>query len=214
MSGDGSIDVNSGQGGIYATFYNGGFYLNGYLGGGFNSYDTRRDALVGKAIGSTAGGEFSAFVGGGYEFHHGGWTFGPIASLQYTYADFGGFTESGSLAPLRIESKSENSLRTNLGLSVSYAWKAGNVRLTPTLRAAWQHEYLYSALPIDAQFASGAGSTFTVNGPAEGHDSALINAGLDVQWTPTVGTYFGYDAQVGRSRYDSQGAVCSVHIDF
>jgi outer membrane autotransporter protein len=79
---------------------------------------------------------------------------------------------------------------------------------------SWQHEYLYSALPIDAQFASGAGNTFTVNGPAEGHDSALIDAGLDIQWTPTVGTYFGYNGQVGTDHYDSQGVICSVHINF
>ena len=69
-------------------------------------------------------------------------------------------------------------------------------------------------LLVLAQFASGAGNAFTVVGPAEGHDSALINAGINVQWTPRIGTYFGYNGQVGRSRYDSQGGVCSVHFDF
>jgi outer membrane autotransporter protein len=82
------------------------------------------------------------------------------------------------------------------------------------LRASWQHEYFYTALPIDARFPSGAGSIFTVNGPAVGHDSALISAGLNVQWTPTIGIYFGYNGQVGRSNYDSQGGVCNVHLDF
>ena len=105
LTGDGSIDVNSGSAGIYATFYSGGFYLNGYLGGVYSSYDTRRDALAGNAIGSTNSGGFNAFVSGGYEFHSGAWTFGPIASLQYSYVDLSGFTESGSLAPLRITSQ-------------------------------------------------------------------------------------------------------------
>ena len=82
------------------------------------------------------------------------------------------------------------------------------------LRASWQHEYLYSALPIDAQFASGAGSVFTVRGPAEGHDSALLDAGVDVRWTPAIGTYFGYNGNVGRSNYDSNSVICSVHVDF
>ena len=69
-------------------------------------------------------------------------------------------------------------------------------------------------LMVLAQFASGAGNAFTVTAPAEGHDSALINAEIDVQWTPTIGTYLGYNDQMGRSRYDSQGGVCSVHVDF
>jgi outer membrane autotransporter protein len=213
LIGNGNVDVDSGGGGLYATFSQGGFYLNGYAGGAHNSYDTRRDALGGGASGSTSGGEFDGYAGGGYEFHCGGFNFGPIASLQYTYVDVSGYNETSSLAPLRIVSQNQDSLRTNVGLSASYTWKAGKVQLSPNLRASWQHEYFYSALPISAEFASGAGSVFTVYGPAEGHDSAVIDAGLDVQWTPTIGTYFGYNGQVGRSNYDSHAVICSVHID-
>jgi outer membrane autotransporter protein len=210
----GNIDVDSGRGGLYGTFYDGGFYLNGFIGGGYNSYSARRDALGGGASGSTNGGELDTYAGGGYDFHCGGFIFGPIASLQYTYLDVSGYTESGSMAPLRIVSKSQDSLRTNLGLSGSYTWNIGTIQLTPSLRASWQHEYLYSALAVDAQFASGAGSRFTVNGPAEGHDSAIINAGMNVQWTPTIGTYLGYNGQVGRGNYESHAGIFSVHIAF
>ena len=214
LTGDGNIDVNSGRGGLYAAFSQSGFYLNGYVGGAYNSYDTQRDALGGGASGSTNGGEFDGYAGGGYEFHWGGFTFGPIASLEYSNVDVSAYNETGSLAPLRIVSQHQNSLRTNVGLSTSYTVKAGKVQLRPSLRASWQHEYSYGALPIDSQFASGAGGIFTVNGPAEGHDSALIDAGVDVQWTPTIGTYFGYNGNVGRSNYDSHSLICSVHWDF
>ena len=214
LTGNGDLGANSGRAGLYATYYESGFYLNAYAGGGYNSYNTRRAGLGGSASGSTDGGEFDGYISGGYEFHVGGFAFGPIAALQYTYVDISGNTESGSLAPLHINSKSVDSLRTNLGVSASYTARVGKVAVTPSLRASWQHEYLYSALPITAQFASGAGNAFTVVGPAEGHDSALINAGINVQWTPTIGIYFGYNGQVGRSRYDSQGGVGNVHIDF
>jgi outer membrane autotransporter protein len=211
---NGNIDVNSARGGLYATFSENGFYLNGYVGGGYNSYHTRRNVLGGEANGSTDGGEFDGYAGGGYDFHCGGFAFGPLVSLEYTYVGISGYNESGSLAPLRIVSQNQDSLRTNVGLSAQYTSKAGSVQLRPSLRASWQHEYFYSALPIEAQFASGAGSVFTVHGPAEGHDSALIDAGLDVQWTPTIGTYFGYDGQVGRTNYDSHAVIGSVHLDF
>jgi YVTN family beta-propeller protein/autotransporter-associated beta strand protein len=211
---NGNIDVNSARGGLYAAFSEDGFYLNGYAGGGYNAYYTRRNVLGGGASGSTNGGEFDGYAGGGYDFHCGGFAFGPIASLQYTYVGISGYNESGSLAPLRIVSQNQDSLRTNVGLSALYTWKAGWVQLRPSVRASWQHEYFYSALPIEAQFASGAGSIFTVHGPAEGHDSALINAGLDVQWTSTIGTYVGYDGQVGRTNYDSHAVIGSVHLDF
>ena len=214
LTGNGNIDVNTGRGGLYATFSQGGFYLNGYAGGAYNSYDTRRAGLGGGASGSSNGGEFDGYVGSGYELHCGGFTFGPIASLEYTYVDLSAYNETGSLAPLRIVSQHQDSLRTNVGLSASYTWKPGKVQLRPSLRVSWQHEYFYSALPIAAGFASGAGGVFTVNGPVEGHDSALIDAGVDVQWTPTIGTYFGYNGNVGRSNYNSQSVICSVHWDF
>jgi outer membrane autotransporter protein len=214
LAGDGNIDVNSGRGGLYATYSRDGFYLNGYVGGAYNSYDARRDALGGGASGSTDSGEFDGYVGGGYEFHCGGFTFGPIASLEYSYVAISGYTERDSLAPLGIVSQNQDSLRTNVGLSASYIAKAGKVQLRPSVRASWQHEYSYSALPIEAQFASGAGGIFTVNGPAEGHDSALINTGVDVQWTPALGTYFGYIGNLGRNNYASNAFICSVHWDF
>jgi outer membrane autotransporter protein len=134
--------------------------------------------------------------------------------LQYTEVDFGSFSESGSLAPLRIESKSEDSLRTNLGASASYNWKFANIQLSPNVRVSWQHEFSYHTLPIDAQFSSGAGSIFTVRGPELGVDTALIDAGLSVQWPPSIGTCFGYEGQLGRSNYDSHAVICSAHIDF
>jgi YVTN family beta-propeller protein/autotransporter-associated beta strand protein len=214
LTGNGSIDVDSGRGGLYAAFSQGGFYLNGYLGGAYSSYYAKRAALGGGASGSTNGGEFDGYVGSGYEFRCGGFTFGPIGSLEYTDVEVRGYNENGSLAPLRIISQSEDSLRTNLGLSASYSWKTGRVELRPSVRASWQHEYAYSALPINAQFASGAGSAFTVYGAAEGHDSAVIDAGIDVRWTPTIGTYFGYDGEVGRSNYSSNSVICSMHVDF
>jgi len=156
----------------------------------------------------------NALVGGGYELRWGSLSFGPIASFQYTEVDFSSFSETGSLAPLRIESKSEDSLRTDLGVTASYRWKLGNLQITPNVRASWQHEYAYRALPVDAQLVSGAGSVFTVSGPELGADSALIDAGLSVQWTPTIGTYFGYDGQVGGSNIDSHAVIGSVHVDF
>jgi hypothetical protein len=79
----GSIDVDSAGGGIYASYFNSCFYLNGGIYGGYNSYDSSRPGLQGNANGNSDGGEFSTFVSGGYDFHFGHLTAGPIASILY-----------------------------------------------------------------------------------------------------------------------------------
>jgi fibronectin-binding autotransporter adhesin len=210
----GSNDVNSGRGGLYATWSRHGFYLNGAIYGGFNSYNSNRPGLQGSATGSTEGSELSTFISGGYDFHFGLLTVGPIAALQYTYSHIDGFSENGSLAPMQIQSGSANSLRSDIGFRLFYQWLLGKVIVEPSVKVAWEHEYLYSALPITAGFAGIPGPSATFTGPAEGHDSAIISAGVSVLWTPTLTTYLNYDGQLGRGNYSSNAVTGGVRISF
>ena len=210
----GNIDVDSGRGGVYATWFNRGIYLNGAIYGGHNVYSSSRSSLGGVASGGTGGGEFSTFISGGYDFHLGNLTLGPIGSLQYTYVDIDSFSEKGSLAPLQFPSQSADSLRTDFGLRAFYLWQIGKIMVEPSLRAAWEHEFKYSALPIIAGFDGIAGPSATFFGPSEGHDSAIVSAGVSVRWTPTIATYVNYDGQLGRNRYDSNAVTGGVRISF
>jgi outer membrane autotransporter protein len=210
----GNIDVNSGRGGLYATWYNHGIYLDAAIYAGHNSYNSSRSGLDGLADGNTGGTEWSTFLSGGYDFHFGPLTVGPIAALQYTYANISGFSENGSLAPMQIESDSVDSLRSDVGFRLFYQWQIGKVLLEPSLKAAWEHEYLYSALPITAGFAGIPGPTATFSGPSEGHDSAIVSAGVSAQWTPALTVYVNYDGQLGRENYDSNAVTGGVRISF
>jgi outer membrane autotransporter protein len=210
----GHIDVDSGRGGVYATWFNHGIYLNGAIYGGHNTYDSGRAGLAGLANGSGEGAEWSAFVGGGYDFHFGPLTLGPIAALQYTDVHIDGFSEKGSLAPMQIHSDSAESLRSDVGFRASYQWQVGKIVIEPSLKATWEHEYKYSALPVTAGFVGVPGPSGTFFGPSEGHDSAVISAGVSAQWTPAISTYVNYDGQLGRGNYDSNAVTGGVRISF
>ena len=210
----GDIDVDSGRGGLYATWFNHGLYLNGAIYGGHNTYESSRSSLGGLATGGTEGAEWSTFISGGYDFHFGHLSVGPIAALQYTYVNINGFSENGSLTPLAIHSGSAESLRSDFGFRVFYQWQIGKVLVEPSLKAAWEHEYKYSALPITAGFAGIPGPSATFYGPNEGHDSATVSAGVTAQWTPAISTYVNYDGQLGRERYGSNAVTGGVRISF
>jgi subtilase-type serine protease len=210
----GHIDVDSGRGGVYATWFNHGIYFNGAIYGGHNNYDSSRASLGGLATGSTEGSEWSAFIGGGYDFHLGALTAGPIASLQYTEVGIDSFGEKGSLALLDIHSGSAESLRSDIGFRTYYQWQIGRILVEPTLKAAWEHEYKYSALPISAGFAGIPGPSATFFGPSEGHDSAVVSAGVSVQLTSAITTYINYDGELGRENYDSNAVTGGFRISF
>ena len=99
------------------------WYADTAVFGGYNSYDTRRSAVVGEARGDTDGGELGVLFGTGYDFKAGALTFGPTATFNYTYTGMNGFTEHGSLAPLDVHGGKGESLRSAFGLRASYECK-------------------------------------------------------------------------------------------
>ena len=141
-------------------------------------------------------------------------TIGPIASLQYTFVNLDGFSEKGSLAPLDIHSGSNESLRSDLGLRAFYQWQIGKILLRPSVKAAWEHEYKYSAFPITAGFTGLPETTQTFYGPIQGQNSAVVSAGASAQWTPAISVYVNYDGQLGRSHYDSNAVTGGCSISF
>jgi outer membrane autotransporter protein len=211
----GDVDVNTGRGGLYATYWNQGFYINGGVYAGHNSYDTSRGELTNtSANGSTSGYEVSTFVDVGYQWQCGNFSVGPVFAAQYTSVHVDGFTEQGSFLPLNIHSDSEESWRTDLGVQASCAWHVGNIIVIPSLWAAWEHEYKYTRLPITFSSAVFPGVSATAFGPQEGHDSAIINAGVGTQWTPRISTYAGYQGQLGRDNYDANGVTGTISFSF
>jgi outer membrane autotransporter protein len=214
LANGGNLDVNSGKFGLYATAFSGGFYLDTAVTGGISGYDTHRAALLGTASGSTNGGDLNVLVNGGYDWKKGNLSIGPTASFQYTYVSFDGFTESGSLAPLKFNDQHVDSIRTAFGGKASYDWKVGHVLVRPELRAAWQHEYGNSAYSITASFANGAGSSFTVTSPKIGRDSLLLGAGVAVLWTDRISTYIYYDGELGRTNYESNNVSAGIRVTF
>ena len=139
---------------------------------------------------------------------------GGKASLNgtLTLTWLNGFSETDSLAPLRLKDQSEDSLRSTAGMQLSYALDMGKVVVTPEVRAQWQHEYLYNHGQITASFAEG--SPFTISGPTLGRDSALLDAGVTVQFTPQVALYSYYTTELGRSNYSSHNLFGGVQITF
>ena len=217
LTGDGRVTVNSGRADVYGVWFNDGFHMEGMLGGGYSGYDTRRDALgsggtTSSATGSTDGSEVGALLSGGYDWQKGPWTYGPQALLQYTRVDVNGFTESGSLLPLEIQSQNADSLRSQLGGHVVYKTRIGRVVLMPELRIGWRHEYMDRSVALDSRFANGAGGLFTVRGTELGKDSAVVGLGLSAQWTQDISTYVNYDTELGRKNYSLHSVSAGVRI--
>jgi outer membrane autotransporter protein len=212
----GNIDMDGFFAQTYAAWFRQGLHVEGMLSGGVNSYDTKRYGLGGFAKGQSDGFEWTGLLNGGYDWQYGAWSFGPLAGIQYMWANIDGFTETGSMAPLHIESQSADAMHTQLGGDLRYrAYIPPTLTfVTPEVSVLWRHDYLADSIALKSALADGAGDAFTVHGPTIGRDSFIINLGVTAQWNPTVSTYINCMVQAGASGYSEDDINAGVRINY
>ncbi len=211
-----SATVDSYSPGFYASFANKGWYAN--LSGDYvhNAYtQSRVIGFLGQtATSAPEGNEGVANLDGGYDFHQGALTFGPLAGLQYTHLTVDGYTESGSVADLSVNDQNADSLRSRLGGRISFSFSHYGVSFRPHLDATWQHEFMDQSRGITSQFSATGIGSFSVKTDNPSRDSALVDAGLDAQVDETVTLFADYIVQAGQSNYFGESVQAGVKIGF
>ncbi len=211
-----SSTVDSYSPGFYAAYADKGWYAN--LSGDYlhNAYTQARIIpILGQTASSAPeGNQGVANLDGGYDFHQGALTLGPLAGIQYTHLSIDGYTESGSVADLSVADNESDSLRSRLGGRISYALSYGGMTFAPHLDASWQHEFLDQSRGVATQFNGFGGGSFSVRTIDPSRDSALFDAGLDVQINHTVTAFTDYEVQAGQSNYFGQSIQAGLKIGF
>tara|TARA_X000001316_G_C913759_1_gene28499 strand:- start:39 stop:998 length:960 start_codon:yes stop_codon:yes gene_type:complete len=118
----------------------------------------------------------------------------PTIGASYTYLGQDSYDEEdGQSMNLAYDSRTFNSMRSNVGMRVEHAFGSGDILFIPSLHAAWSHEFIGDAPEISAAFVSG-GNKFTVTGDEV--DSDTIYAGAGVTMVFEIGQLdFSYEMQ-------------------
>jgi T5SS/PEP-CTERM-associated repeat protein len=135
-------------------------YLNGLVGGQMHNYNVDRQiaySTINRTANATpTAGEFDSAVQVGYNMREGGFTFGPQASLQYTYLGVNSFNESGADSlDLNVDSFNSSSMMFTLGGQGAYRIEVDEeLAVIPMASASWQHECLQNSYGIQSAFAT------------------------------------------------------------
>jgi uncharacterized protein with beta-barrel porin domain len=211
-----SATVDSYSPGLYASYADKGWYADFSGSYTHNAYtQSRVIAFLGQTANSAPeGNEGVANLDGGYDIHQGSLTYGPLAGIQYTHLSVDGYTETGSLANLSVNEQDSDSLRSRLGGRVSYAFCKYGMTLTPHLDATWQHEFMDQSRGITSQFDDTGLGSFTVKTANPSRDSALADAGFDLDVNRTVTVFADYEVQAGQANYFGQSVQAGLKIGF
>jgi uncharacterized protein YhjY with autotransporter beta-barrel domain len=211
-----SATVDSYSPGLYASYAEKGWYAN--FSGNYTHNAYTQSRVIGF-LGQTAdsapeGNQGTANIDGGYDFHCGALTYGPLAGVQYTHLSVDGYNESGSIADLSVNGQDSDSLRSRLGGRISYAFAQYGMTFTPHLDASWQHEFLDQSRGITSQFSGTGLGSFSVRTTNPSRDSALADVGLDADVNRTLTLFTDYEVQAGQSNYFGQSVQGGVRIGF
>ncbi len=155
-----------------------------------------RYTVLGTPVDQTASADFdgrqwSIAVGGGMEWSRDGWTHGPVARLEYVRAIADGYDEtmSNPLAPgggwaLHVGDQANNSLTSQLGWQVQYAWSRPWGVLLPMARLEWFHEFKSGTGNVLGYFLQDpARETFTLDNEEDDSNYFDLSLGVTAQWT-------------------------------
>ena len=126
----------------------------------------------------------------------------PFAGLAFVRVSTRGFTETGGAAALAGAGNSESVGYSSLGLrAATHYLLANEIALTPRASFAWQHAF-DGVTPSAALAFASTGAAFTVAGVPIARDSALVDAGFDVDVNANARLGIGYVGQLASEAQD------------
>jgi T5SS/PEP-CTERM-associated repeat protein len=196
-----------------------GFYGNALAGGAYHNYQVTRViqyAGMNRTANSAPGaGELDTMLATGYDIQKGNFTFGPTASLQYTYLGVNPVNETGAQS-LNFNSGGWNSssMLSSVGAHAAYNWQAGkNVVVVPQLSLSWQHEFLQNPYNITGTLG-GTSPTFSNTSATGIRDYLYTGVGFTVEIGKRWNSSFFYNAAAGNSDLVSQNIFWSAGVKF
>ncbi|AVG43664.1 autotransporter outer membrane beta-barrel domain-containing protein [Achromobacter insolitus] len=138
-------------------------------------------------------------------------SFEPFANVAYVNLKTDGYTESGGAAALRAKGQTTDTTFTTLGTRASSSFELAGAQAAARGSLGWRHAF-GDVNPVAAQTLS-AGNSFTVAGVPIAKDSAVIEAGVDVQITSRATFGLSYQGQLASSTQD-HGVRAGLNIRF
>ncbi|MCR6670126.1 MAG: autotransporter domain-containing protein [Devosia ginsengisoli] len=157
-------------------------------------------------------GTFQAFGELAYGFELGNGTrFEPFANLAHVSLHTGSFSETGGAAALSGPGSNADVTFTTLGLRAEHTLALGTVDATLRGMVGWKHAF--GEVTPDSTHAFASGDAFTIAGAPIAKDAAVIEAGLDLNFTPEATFGLSYSGQIAGSAQD-HGFKANLTVKF
>ena len=127
----------------------------------------------------------------------------PFAGIAFVQVETGSFKErGGALTALNSRGIDVDVSYSTLGLRAASTMHVSNMVVTPHASAAWMHAF-GDVTPEAALVFASAGVGFVVTGVPLAENSLLVEAGLDLNLSPTATLGVSYSGQIASDLIDN-----------
>jgi outer membrane autotransporter protein len=141
----------------------------------------------------------------GYTIDLGSVAFEPFASLAYVNVDMGGFSERGGGAALTSEDGSTDVTFSTLGVRAASEFRVNGMPARARGMVGWRHAFGDVTPTSDFSFTSG--DPFTIAGVPIAEDSAVVEAGFEIDFSENATLGISYGGQFGSGAQDHSASV-------
>jgi outer membrane autotransporter protein len=187
---------------LFASYAHNGWFADGNITGAYDTFTQDLGTPTGIAHGATDGSQYGAHLDGGYLFHSGDLSFGPMLGLTYGQESTHSFNEGGAgTSDLSFTNSNSSSTLSYLGGVIRYQAQIGSLSVLPYLTLGWQHEFLNASETVNGTVIS-SGAAFNVSSPLVDRDSAVIHLGANAEVTDKITVFVDYSNQVNATFVD------------
>jgi len=156
-------------------------------------------------------GTFQAFGEIGYRIDTPAAAVEPFVNLAYVNVKTDAFREQGGAAALDSARDKSDTVFSTLGVRASSEFSIGAAQATARATLGWRHAY-GDVVPTNTHsFAGGDG--FTVTGVPIARNSAVLEAGVDMQVGDAATLGVGYQGQVAKGA-QQHGVTATLRVRF
>ena len=212
------VEVDTYSLSAYGLWRSGAWRVRGGAGFGWHDFESERTVRLPsgdrRAEADYDGWSAQAFAEVGHRFQLEDVAIEPFVGLTFQHSRTESYAEKGAGdANLDVGKDRNSMLYSTLGIQVSETFELeGDLRLRPFVSLGWEHRLTGSSGDANLAFAAG-GSRFTVSGPKQSKDAALIGVGLDIGIGKGIEVFGAYDAYISSRQHD-QTARAGVRLKF
>lgn len=195
--------------GLYGNHQWDRFFVAGDLTFGWIEDEHRRYLAGTRAKGEGNGHEFGASLMAGYRLPiQQSLTLEPRVAARYAEVRLDGYSEKGSSAALRVNSRRYQSGELGAGLKLSGSYPLSVGTLIPEATLMGWHDNVGDRTSVSSSFIYG-GNSFVTRGVAPGRDSYEGTLGVRYQYgTLTLGTGYSYSLRNDANARSAYASAC------